>query len=185
MSKTEVTQAQWSKIMNKNPSYFQKGENHPVENISWNDSIKFLSKLSASSDRTYRLPTEAEWEYACRSGGAEEQYCGGNSLKDRAWFDRTGGGSTQEVATRQPNGLGLFDMSGNVWEFCSDTYARDYYTTSPEKNPQGADEGPHIIKRGGSWSINPRYLRSTVRGRATRDDAHYSTGFRVALSTKP
>lgn len=185
LGKTEVTQAQWLKIMEKNPSYFKKEENLPVENVSWNDAVTFLKKLSANSDKTYRLPTEAEWEYACRSGGAEEQYCGGDDLKDRAWFDRTGGGSTQAVATRQPNGLGLFDMSGNVWEFCSDTYARDYYATSPEKNPQGADEGPHVIKRGGSWSINPRYLRSTARGRAARSDAHYSTGFRVAISARP
>jgi formylglycine-generating enzyme required for sulfatase activity len=73
-------------------------------------------------------------------------------------------------------------MSGNVWEFCSDSYAKDYYATSPDRNPQGAAEGPHIVKRGGSWSINPRYLRATVRGRAARDDAHYSSGFRVAVS---
>lgn len=185
LAKTEVTQAQWQKIMTENPSYFQKGETHPVENVSWNDAMAFLQKMSADNDKTFRLPTEAEWEFACRSGGQEEQYCGGNDLKERAWFDRTGGGSTQAVATRQPNGLGLFDMSGNVWEFCSDRYAKDYYANSPEKNPQGAAEGPHVIKRGGSWSINPRYLRSTVRGRAARDDAHYSTGFRVAISAKP
>lgn len=185
LAKTEVTQAQWKKIMGKNPSYFQSKDDHPVESVSWNDAVSFLKKMSLQSGKSFRLPTEAEWEYACRSGGKEEIYCGGNSLKDLAWFDRTGGGSTQAVATQQPNGLGLYDMSGNVWEFCSDIYAQDYYSNSPELNPQGAAEGPHVIKRGGSWSINPRYLRSSVRGRASRDDAHYSTGFRAALSVRP
>lgn len=185
LGKTEVTQSEWLKIMGDNPSYFKKGDDHPVESVSWNDAMEFLKKMSAGSDETYRLPTEAEWEYACRSGGKEEIYCGGDSLKDSAWFDRTGGGSTQQVATRQPNGLGLFDMSGNVWEFCSDIYAKDYYANSPEKNPRGATEGPHVIKRGGSWSINPRYLRSSVRGRAALEDAHYSTGFRAAISARP
>jgi formylglycine-generating enzyme required for sulfatase activity len=184
LAKTEVTQAQWQKVMGENPSYFQNGETLPVETVSWNDANAFLKKLSQNHEQPFRLPTEAEWEYACRSGGREERYCGGDDLKEIAWFDRTGGGTTQPVATRQPNGLGLYDMSGNVWEFCSDTYAKDYYATSPEKNPQGAEEGPHVIKRGGSWSINPRYLRSSVRGRATRHDAHYSTGFRVAISAR-
>ena len=182
LGKTEVTQAQWLKMTGRNPSHFQKGDDHPVESVSWNEAMAFLKKMSAAGAKPYRLPTEAEWEYACRSGGKEETFCGGDTLDSLAWFDRTGGGSTQAVATRQPNGLGLFDMSGNVWEFCSDTYAQDYYATSPDRNPQGAAEGPHIVKRGGSWSINPRYLRATVRGRAARDDAHYSSGFRVAVS---
>ena len=183
LAKTEVTQGQWLKIMSDNPSHFPKGNNHPVERVSWDDSQEFLSALSKKSGKKYRLPTEAEWEFACRSGGKDELFCGGNDPKDYAWFDRTGGGSTQPVATRAPNALGLYDMSGNVWEFCSDIYAAGYYATSPVNNPAGAGEGPHIIKRGGSWSINPRYLRATVRGRANRSDKHYSTGFRVALST--
>lgn len=184
LAKTEVTQNQWVEIMGSNPSFFQEGESLPVENISWNNAVTFLQKMSAGSDRNYRLPTEAEWEFACRSGGEQQRFCGGDTPQELAWFDRTGGGKTQPVATRQPNGLGLYDMSGNVWEFCSDIYAADYYMNSPQRNPQGAAHGPHVIKRGGSWSINPRYLRSTVRGRAARDDAHYSTGFRVALSAK-
>lgn len=182
LAKTEVTQQQWLSIMAENPSHFQDGGTLPVETVSWEDAMAFLRQMSASGSRSYRLPTEAEWEFACRSGGKQQMFCGGDNAKEIAWFDRTGGGKTQPVATRQPNGLGLFDMSGNVWEFCSDIYAEDYYANSPLKNPTGPGEGSYIIKRGGSWSINPRYLRSTVRGRAAKGDRHYSTGFRVAFS---
>ena len=145
LGKTEVTQEQWNKIMTDNPSYFKKGGTHPVESVSWNDAHTFMKKMSANSEKTFRLPTETEWEYACRSGGKEEVFCGGDSVDELAWFDRTGGGSTQEVATRQPNGLGIYDMSGNVWEFCSDIYAKDYYSHSPEKNPQGVDQFREIL----------------------------------------
>ncbi len=185
LGRFEVTQGQWRAVMGENPSFFQQEDEYPVEQISWNDAQAFLSKLNASAEKNYRLPTEAEWEYACRSGGKEEMFCGGDELSALAWFDRTGGGNTQPVGQRQPNGLGLYDMSGNVWEFCSDRYDANYYGVSPEKNPQGPAEGRYFVKRGGSWSIGPRFLRATVRGRSDAADRHYSTGFRVALPIGP
>ncbi|PLX85332.1 MAG: hypothetical protein C0617_04470 [Desulfuromonas sp.] len=185
MGKYEVTQGQWKAVMGENPAYFQKGDDHPVEQVSIDDAREFIERLNRKSGRGYRLPTEAEWEYACRSGGKREPFCGSDQPSEVAWFDRTGGGSTQPVGQKRPNGLGLFDMSGNVWEFSSDLYGEDYYATSPRNNPQGPVEGTYSVKRGGSWSINPRFLRSTVRGRTDFDTRHYSTGFRIAFPAVP
>ncbi|MDT8420502.1 MAG: formylglycine-generating enzyme family protein [Desulfuromonadales bacterium] len=182
LGKTEVTQGQWQKLMKENPATFKLGDDYPVESISRAEVSDFLKKMG---DKKFRLPTEAEWEFACRSGGKEEQFCGGDSVKEVAWYDKNSGENPQPVAQKQPNGLGLYDMSGNVWEFCSDIFARIYYESSPRENPQGAASGQHYIKRGGTWDINENFQRSVTRGRGSYDEKHYSTGFRVAFPAKP
>ncbi|PLX93365.1 MAG: formylglycine-generating enzyme family protein [Desulfuromonas sp.] len=182
MGKTEVTQGQWQKLMKENPATFKLGDEYPVESISRADISEFLKKMGG---KDFRLPTEAEWEFACRSGGKEEQFCGGDNVKEVAWYDKNSGEKPQPVAQKQPNGLGLYDMSGNVWEFCSDIFARIYYESSPKENPQGAASGRHYIKRGGTWDINENFQRSVARGRGSYDEKHYSTGFRVVFPAKP
>jgi formylglycine-generating enzyme required for sulfatase activity len=182
--KTEVTQGQWLKIMKENPATIQSGDDYPVESISRTDAIEFMKKMAKKGDKGYRLPTEAEWEFACRSGGKEEKFCGGDNVKDIAWFDKNSGKTPHQVAQKNPNGLGLYDMSGNVWEFCSDIFAKTYYENSPKQNPQGADSGRHYLKRGGSWDINENFQRAATRGRGGYDEKHYSTGFRVVFPAK-
>lgn len=178
MSKTEVTQGQWQMLMGGNPATFKLGDDYPVESISRAEIAEFLKEMN---DKKYRLPTEAEWEFACRSGGKDQQYCGGDDVDAVAWYDKNSGNQPQLVAQKQPNGLGLYDMSGNVWEFCSDIFARGYYENSPKDNPQGATSGRHYIKRGGTWSTNENFQRSATRGRGSYEEKHYSTGFRVVF----
>jgi len=124
--------------MGNNPSYF-KGDNLPVENVSWYDVQDFLTKLNRETGNNYRLPTEAEWEYAARSGGKNEKYTGvsGNDPDDYAWYGANSGGRTHPAGSKQPNGLGLYDMSGNKWECCSDWYGSDYYKGSPGDRKEG------------------------------------------------
>lgn len=182
--KTEVTQGQWQKIMKENPATIQSGDDYPVETISRTDAVEFMKKMAKKSDKDYRLPTEAEWEFACRSGGKDEKFCGGNNVKDVAWHDKNSEKTPHPVAQKKPNGLGLYDMSGNVWEFCSDIFAKTYYENSPKQNPQGAANGRHYLKRGGSWDINENFQRSATRGRGGFEEKHYSTGFRVVFPAK-
>ncbi|PLX90747.1 MAG: formylglycine-generating enzyme family protein [Desulfuromonas sp.] len=188
IGKTEVTQGQWEKIMGSNPSYFKLGDNYPVESISRPEIYTFLHQMNQKNAKGFRLPTEAEWEYACRSGGRDQEFCGGDSPQDFAWYEKNSDDIPHPVAQKQANGLGLFDMSGNVWEFCSDIFARDYYETGPKHNPIGAKSGRHLMKRGGSWGVNDNFVRSATRGRGSMEEKHYSTGFRVvfpALFLKP
>ena len=150
IGKTEVTQALWETVMGNNPSRF-KGENLPVEKISWNDCKEFISKLNALTGKTFRMPTEAEWEYAARGGSKSRgyTYSGSNRLDDVAWYEDNSGGKTHEVGTKSPNELGLYDMSGNVWEWCSDWFGD--YSSSAQNNPKGPDSGTDRVRRGGSW----------------------------------
>lgn len=185
IGKTEVTQKQWTELMKENPSTIKLGDDYPVESISRSNISKFLEEMADEGDKTYRLPTEAEWEFACRSGGKEEKFCGGDNVKDVAWIDKNSDDKPQPVAQKKPNGLGIYDMSGNVWEFCSDIFAKIYYESSPKNNPQGAASGRHYIKRGGSWDINENFQRAATRGRGGYDEKHYSTGFRVVFPAKP
>jgi formylglycine-generating enzyme required for sulfatase activity len=137
MGKTEVTQGQWKQIMGENPAKFKKGDNYPFENAIWAEIEKFIVKLSSLSTDAYkfRVPTEAEWEYACRSGGKQEKYAGGSDLDQVAWYRGNSNRSTHAVATKAPNGLGLFDMIGNVNEWCADTYRGWAYKKHKRDNP--------------------------------------------------
>jgi formylglycine-generating enzyme required for sulfatase activity len=165
MGKTEVTQGQWEKIMEDNPAEFKKGDNYPVENVRWPEVDKFIKKLSSSTTRTrkFRLPTEAEWEYACRSGGKQEKYAGGIDLDRVAWYHGNSDHSTHFVATKEPNGLGLFDMNGNVHEWCADTYRAWAYKKHERNNPLFIEEGYTKVYRGGSWNSEQRYARCAAR----------------------
>ena len=180
IGKTEVTQKQWKDVMGSNPSNFSScGDECPVENVSWDDIQVFLQKLNAQSGLKSRLPTEAEWQYACTSGGRSEDYCGGNDVDSVAWYDKNSEGKTHKVGTKQPNGLGIYDMSGNVWEWVSDWYGESYPTSS--SNPAGASSGQDRVLRGGSWGSTSTSVRTSIRDRskpATRDSY---LGFRLVL----
>lgn len=180
----EVTQAAWGKVMPDNPSFY-KGEILPVTNVSWDDIQEFVRKLNArTSDATYfRLPTEAEWEYACRSGGKPEKFCGADSLDQVAWYLENSGNTMHPVGQKSPNGLGLYDMSGNAYEWCQDIYNDEaYYPEYPHDNPlilQGLDGEAHRVYRGGSFDYELRYLRSTDRRRTPPEASSYNLGFRL------
>ncbi len=181
MGKYEVTQGEWEKIMGSNPSDFKKGDNYPVENVSWNDIMQFLPKLNSRSCRKYRLPTEAEWEYAARSGGKKEKYAGGNTVDVLTWYSDNSGMSTHKAGTKRANGLGLYDMSGNVSEWCLDWYGRNYYKKSPKQNPLRKEKGSRRVARGGSWYDSPRFVRSAKRFRLMPDVRDNGLGFRLVL----
>ena len=165
MGKTEVTQGQWKQLMGDNPAKFQKGDNYPFENAIWADMEKFIIKLSSLNKDAYkfRLPTEAEWEYACRSGGKQEKYAGGSDLDQVAWCKGNSNRSTHAVATKAPNGLGLFDMSGNVHEWCTDTYRGWAYKKHKRDNPLFREHGLTKVYRGGGWNSKPKYTRCAAR----------------------
>jgi len=163
MGKYEVTQGEYTAIMNYNPSRFNKGDRYPMERASWNNARDFIQKLNSRTGRKYRLPTEAEWEYAARSGGKKEQYAGSNFPEAIAWFADNSGSSTHRVGTKASNGLGLYDMSGNVWEWCRDWYDSDYYNKSPVNNPKGPSSGSVRVRRGGSFYGAARGVRSVFR----------------------
>lgn len=190
MGKYEVTQGQWKAIMGNNPSYFKDcGDNCPVEQVSWNDIQEFINKLNSKTGKNYRLPTETEWEYAARSGGRNEKYAGTSNkseLKDYAWYDRNSGSKTHPVGQKKPNGLGLYDMSGNVWEWVNDWYDSDYYKNSPKNNPTGPSNGKGKVRRGGSWrNFYSGGLEATYRNwsdpayRSKKSDAYGLLGFRL------
>jgi len=161
----EVTQGQWKAVMGSNPSHF-KGDDLPVESVSWNDVQEFIRRLNQQENTNrYRLPTEAEWEYACRAG-SRSAYSFGDSadrLGEYAWYDGNSGAKTHPVGQKKPNAWGLFDMHGNVWEWCQDWYGADYYSGSPAADPQGPSSGQSRVLRGGSWYVNPIYTRSADR----------------------
>lgn len=204
LGETEVTQAQYGKVMGANPSSFKNSPDHPVENVSWYDAVEFCNKLSvleglpeyydrsdpnnprvkALHGRGFRLPTEAEWEYACR-GGSNESYSFGKDaslLKDFGWFGGNSGFTTHPVRQKKPNGFGLFDMHGNVWEWCNDLYDKDYYKSSPEDDPPGPKGNRAAVRvlRGGSWLNYPRNWRSANRNGYAPGNRHLDLGFRVA-----
>jgi sulfatase modifying factor 1 len=185
MGKHEVTQKQWVVVMGNNPSFFKSGDDYPVDRITFEDVQAFLKRLGELTGRPYRLPTEAEWEYAARGGGKRVQYAGTNSdhdLDKYAWYKPNAGHRTHPVGTKMPNELGLHDMSGNVWEWTSDWYDAGYYRVSPRDNPRGPDKGLQRVLRGGSWFSDKNYIHVANRGRAG-EVARYSgiCGFRLAL----
>jgi formylglycine-generating enzyme required for sulfatase activity len=194
MQTTEVTQGQWKAVMGSNPSYFIGcGDDCPVENVSWRDALAFIQGLNQrEGGRRYRLPTEAEWEYACRSGGREELYAGGSDIDQVAWYYPNSGHKTHDVGLKRPNGLGLYDMSGNVWEWCQDQYAS--YSSISVTDPVNVSSDNHHVLRGGSWSkfgvITSSSFRSTYdynvfcrcgdRFKLFSEDRHKSVGLRLA-----
>ncbi len=162
IGKTEVTQALWQAVMGSNPSGF-KGADLPVECVSWDDCQEFIQKLNSLTGRNFRLPTEAEWEFACRGGNNSRgyKYSGSNDIDNVAWFDGNSGDQTHPVGTKAPNELGIYDMSGNVWEWCSDWYAN--YTSYSQTDPKGPLSGSDRVCRGGSWRYNAGRCRSSYR----------------------
>jgi formylglycine-generating enzyme required for sulfatase activity len=181
MSKYEVTQKQWRDVMGTNPSGF-KCDNCPVEQVSWNDVQKFLKKQNAKTGKNYRLPTEAEWEYAARGGNKSKgyKYAGSNSINDMAWYS-SNSTKTHQVGTKKANELGIYDMSGNVYEWCSDWYDSDYYKNSLRNNPQGANSGTYRVLRGGSWSNYHAYCRVADRPISTPTYRNNNIGFRLVF----
>jgi formylglycine-generating enzyme required for sulfatase activity len=182
MGKYEVTQEQYEAVMGKNPSYF-KGAKNPVEQVSWNNAADFCRKASQETGEGFRLPTEAEWEYACRAGSTTH-FCFGDSddgLGDYAWYAHNSGSQTHPVGEKKPNALGLYDMHGNVSEWCGDWYA-DKYSAGIAKNPQGPSSGEYRVARGGSWFNLPQLCRSAIRLRHGPTYRNYNNGFRVVVS---
>ena len=181
MGKYEVTQALWQAVMGNNPSHF-KGENLPVETVNWNECQEFISKLNSMTGRKFRLPTEAEWEYAARGGKKSRgyQYSGSNSISDVAWYDGNSGSKTHPVGTKQANELGIYDMSGNVYEWCSDRYGP--YSSSSQTNPTGAYFMSRRVGRGGCWDCNAWYCRSSFRNGSIPDSRDSGLGLRLVLS---
>lgn len=162
IGQTEVTQALWEAVMGSNPSLF-KGDNLPVEKVSWDDCQEFIQKLNQLTGKQFRLPTEAEWEYAARGGRKSRgyKYAGGNNIDSVAWYDDNSGNETHPVGTKQANELGIYDMSGNVREWCSD-WNGDYQSSS-RRNPQGPSYGLFRVGRGGSYYYNAGYCRVSCR----------------------
>ena len=181
IGKYEVTQALWKAVMGSNPSHFE-GDNLPVENVSWNDCQTFLRKLNAMTGKTFRLPTEAEWEFSARGGNWSRgyQYSGSNVLSDVAWYYDNSGSKTHNVGTKAPNELGIYDMSGNVWEWCQDW--KGSYIGSAQTNPKGPSSGSYRVDRGGSWFNFAWSCRVACRYCHTPDYRYFDLGFRLALS---
>jgi formylglycine-generating enzyme required for sulfatase activity len=181
---TEVTQAQWRALMEKNPS-FVEGEGHPVETITWNDAVEFCRRLSERDGACYRLPTEAEWEYACRAGTTTAYHTGGKLSTAQANYngeaDNPDHGlnrdETTPVRSFEPNAWGLYDMHGNVWEWCSDWHGP--YDAQPTTDPRGPDEGTTRIVRGGCWVNASAICRSAMRGDTEPMSWNFHFGMRV------
>ena len=173
MGKYEVTQAEYSRVMGTNPSKF-KCDDCPVENVSWDDAVEYTRRIGG------RLPTEAEWEYAARGGNKSRgyKYSGSDNLDEVGWYENNSGRRTHPVGQKQPNELGLYDMSGNVWEWCEDWYDQGYYAKSPRDNPTGPSYGSLRVLRGGSWYDNVDDCRLTNRSRNSPDDRDHLIGFR-------
>lgn len=179
----EVTQAQWEAAMGNNPSIHQ-GENLPVENVSWEQVQDFIYLLNEKSGLSYRLPTEAEWEYAAKGGNKSEgnKYSGFSILGACGWYYSNSESSTHEVGSKNPNELGIYDMSGNVREWCNDWF--DYYTSADASNPNGPDYGNMKVNRGGSWTTPAVNCRNSYRHTDFPYEASQDLGFRLAISTK-
>jgi tetratricopeptide (TPR) repeat protein len=178
MGRTEVTQGLWKSIMGSNPSANSKcGDYCPVEQVSWNDVQDFIKKLDVKTGKQYRLPTEAEWEYACRAG-AQQTFCGSDEWNSVAWFEEN---SSHPVAEKLPNTWGMYDMNGNVWEWIADPYHDSYNGAPTDGSMWNGDASIHVV-RGGSWYSAARYGRASIRGRYAPDARYNDGGFRLVRS---
>ena len=183
IGETEVTQELWKAVMGSSPSYpsYPSGTNLPVVRVSWNDCQTFITKLNQLTGRNFRLPTEAEWEYAARGGQKSKgyRYAGSNTLSDVAWYGKNSSSEIHPVKQKQANELGLYDMSGNVWEWCQDWYGS--YSSSAQTNPKGPSSGSDRVRRGGSWYYNVSCCYVDYRGDASPGRRYDDLGFRVVL----
>jgi|LSQX01.3.fsa_nt_gb formylglycine-generating enzyme required for sulfatase activity len=189
LGKTEITQAQWRSVMGSDPGHF-KGDNLPVENVSWEDCEKFCKKLTDREQKAgrlpngyvYRLPTEAEWEYAARGGIKSKgfEYAGGDNIDSFGWYYENSMDKTHPVGRKKPNELGLYDMSGSVYEWCYDKYGS--YTSDDKTNPSGSLQSWCYVYRGGSWYLGASYCRTTFRDCLRPLSFHAYLGLRVALA---
>ena len=181
MGKYEVTQSLWQAVMGSNPSFF-KGDDRPVECVSWEDCQEFISKLNGLTGKKFRLPTEAEWEYAARGGKKSKryQYSGSSKISDVAWYEGNSSNKTHPVGTKQANELGIYDMTGNVCEWCQDWQGS--YVSSSQTNPAGDVSGPYRVNRGGSCCFNARICRSSFRNGNAPDYLFFNLGLRLVLS---
>ena len=178
----EVTQKQYTTVMGINPSKFA-GSNNPVEAVNWNDAMKFCRKTSTITKKIITLPTEAQWEYACRAGTVTA-YCFGDDsslLGDYAWYNDNSGFETHPVGRKRPNSFGLYDMHGNVWEWCRDRYDKNYYSRNIKTDPENTQSGSEHVLRGGSWNNYPWFCRSANRSRSYPVSTSGSIGFRVVI----
>ncbi|MGH9754982.1 MAG: SUMF1/EgtB/PvdO family nonheme iron enzyme, partial [Blastocatellia bacterium] len=182
IGKYQITQAQWEAVMGNNPSYFKGDPALPVENVSWNDAKEFCKKLSQMTGKDYRLPSEAEWEYACRAGTTGD-YAG--DLDAMAWYTENSGGKTHPVGQKQPNAVGLYDMHGNVWEWCEDAWHNDYSGAPTDGSAwlSGGDSSRRVL-RDGSYFYLARLCRSAYRGSYVARDLVLNVGFRVVVSAR-
>ena len=183
MGKLAVTQAQWQQVMGADPSNF-KGRDKPVETVSWDDAQAFCKKLSEQTKEMVRLPTEAEWEFACRAG-TNTAYYSGDTDKDLdrvAWYDANSKNTTHSVGQKAPNAFGLYDMHGNVWQWCEDWYGEGYYRKSEAENPHGPADGAFRVLRGGSWTYGSSHCRSARRRWGAPGRRGFDVGFRIALA---
>ena len=191
IGKYEVTLGQWKRMQGYAPPSFKTygfkncSDDCPVGGVSWKDAQAYINKLNSRTGKTYRLPTEAEWEYAARSGGKREIYAGTSShdkLPQYAWYDYNSGGEFHPVGQKKPNSLGIYDMSGNMYEWVADWYDDTYYRNSPQNNPQGPSKGTLRVHRGGSESGDWSMMRTTYRNRHAPDFNLDTMGFRLAIA---
>ena len=182
LGKYEVTQKQWALFQSEDLSRF-KGENHPVQRVSWKDAKEYIQKLNLAENTTkYRLPSEAEWEYAARGGTSTEFFWGDKIDNDYVWYFGTSNYKAHPVGLKKPNPFGLYDILGNVWEWTEDWFSNDYFKRSPTQNPKGPETGRFKVKRGGSQANLISHIKSHTRYRAPANKRHYINGFRIAFS---
>ena len=180
IGKYEVTQEEWMAVMGSNPSCF-KGKKRPVEQVTWNECMEFIKRLNVMTGMNFRLPTEVEWEYAARGGNLSKRYkfAGGNDLYDVAWFNENSNNGTHDVGKKQANELGLYDMSGNVWEWCSDRKIE--YLSSSAQMHDNSENHFSRVNRGGSWRSSEGQCRASFRFDDDADDSFSTLGLRLAL----
>ena len=182
IGETEVTQALWKAVMSSNPSSDFVSDKLPVEKVSWEDCQTFLTKLNEMTGQTFRMPTEAEWEYAARGGKKSQgcQYSGSNDINLVAWYENNSENKTHEVGTKTANELGLYDMTGNVWEWCQDWNGD--YSSEAQTNPTGPEMGSYRVYRGGGWADGAWYCRVSYRGNSSPSNRCVDLGLRLVMS---